>query len=200
MKVSYINSFYNPNSGSREKVLTTDAEPVSYKGRVDELVTKEAENQMMEFDAVREGSYQDYLLANTDSEKKAMARQIARCAIGFVRNAGDSIDMWLHKFRNEEYVLLELSKITVMRSVRWFVENIKNKEIREKCLENLDERFADEMCYSAGYALMLGVNQPAWERSFWENAYLVLRTESPGHTDNSKHYKLQPVQQESKKQ
>ena len=74
-------------------------------------------------------------------------------------------------------------------TARWFIENIKNDEIRKKCLENIDERCAEELCYSAGYALMLCVNQPSWERDFWGKAYWILTTEHPNYCDNSQYYK-----------
>lgn len=80
-------------------------------------------------------------------------------------------------------------------NIMWHIERIKNDEIRLKCLENLDERFVHLECYSVGYALMLAVNQPAWEKEFWTKAYWELRTEADDYVDNSSFYKLQPVQQ-----
>ena len=86
-----------------------------------------------------------------------------------------------------------------MKTVIVHIQGIRNEEIRKKCLENLDERCANLECYSVGYALMLGVNQPAWEKDFWQNAYWVIRTEAEGFTDTSAFYKAQPVQQDVKK-
>lgn len=84
-----------------------------------------------------------------------------------------------------------------LKTVRQHIEEIKDQKIKAKCLENLDERCADELCYSAGYALMLGVNQPGHEKEYWQNTYWTLRKEEPGYCDHSLFYNFQPIQQDT---
>lgn len=84
-----------------------------------------------------------------------------------------------------------------LKTVRQHIEGIKDQDVREKCLAGLDERCADMECYSVEYAIMLGVNQPGHERSYWEKAYWTVYTESPDYEDTSKFYKLQEVQQDN---
>ena len=83
-----------------------------------------------------------------------------------------------------------------LKTVRQHIEAIKNPEIKAKCLANLDERCANELCYHVGYALMLGVTQPGHEKDYWQNAYWELRKEDPNYCDNSAFYASQPVQQD----
>ncbi len=75
-----------------------------------------------------------------------------------------------------------------MKTARQHILDIKDEKVKEKCLANLDERCADELCSYVGYALMLGVNQPAWEKDFWQEAYWTLRKEEPDYMDHSEHY------------
>lgn len=65
-------------------------------------------------------------------------------------------------------------KPTAMKTVRQHIEDIENPEIKAKCLLNLDERCADMTCNFVGYALMLGVEQPAHERAYWDKVYKEL--------------------------
>jgi len=61
-----------------------------------------------------------------------------------------------------------------MKTVLEHLMSIKDLEVRKKCLENLDPKCADLMCYSPGYALMLGVNQPSSEKKYWDGVYLIV--------------------------
>lgn len=61
-----------------------------------------------------------------------------------------------------------------MKTVLQHILDIEDEALREKCLANLDPRCADLTCYSVGYALMLGVEQPPSEKKYWQEAYLLL--------------------------
>ena len=73
-----------------------------------------------------------------------------------------------------------------MKTVLQHINEIKNRDIREKCLANLDLKCADMLCYSTGYALMLGVNQPGHEKVYWDNVYSELNKGN----DYSEFYKV----------
>ena len=61
-----------------------------------------------------------------------------------------------------------------MKTVLQHLLDITDEALRKKCLNNLDNRYSDMMCYSVGYALMLGVEQPSSEKKYWEEVYLTL--------------------------
>lgn len=61
-----------------------------------------------------------------------------------------------------------------LKTVLQHINEIKDRNIREKCLANLDLKCADLTCYDVGYALMLGVAQPSHEKAYWEKVYREL--------------------------
>lgn len=81
-----------------------------------------------------------------------------------------------------------------MKTVRQHVEEMTNLEYREKCLINLDPLHENDLCYTPGYALMLGVNQSGHEKGYWQDVY-----ESFGNPNRYNHYYVkQEVQQDEK--
>lgn len=51
---------------------------------------------------------------------------------------------------------------------------IDDADLRHRCLDNLDHRYAEYECYAPGMALMLGVFQHSNDKQYWENAYAKL--------------------------
>ena len=62
--------------------------------------------------------------------------------------------------------------VTEQKTVYQHILDIKDDYTRERCLANLDKKCANLLCYSTGYALMLGVEQV--DRKYWESVYLML--------------------------
>ncbi len=78
------------------------------------------------------------------------------------------------------------------KTVRQHLMDIEDPEVRQKCLDNIDERYENEEVYAPGYAVMLGVWQEAKDKAYWEKVYRMLNKGS----DNSMYYSSQPVQHE----
>lgn len=76
------------------------------------------------------------------------------------------------------------------------LENMTDPIIREKALANMETKYADEMVYTLGMALMLGVNKNSEEdRQFWKRY-----NEDNSQVSRYAHfYSYQPKQQEEKK-
>lgn len=76
------------------------------------------------------------------------------------------------------------------KTLREHLESIVDVEAREKAIANMDSRYCDEMIYTLGYALMLGVYQHTEEdKKFWRDYAKKNRSA------NSHYYTNQPVQQ-----
>jgi hypothetical protein len=65
----------------------------------------------MEIRRIIEESYNDYLLADSDTSKEIHARHIARTASGFIKNQGSKLEDWLEVFSREEIVIEKLKQI-----------------------------------------------------------------------------------------
>jgi len=66
-------------------------------------------------------------------------------------------------------------KISSYKTILQHLHEIEDKELRERCLANIDERYQDNLVYTKGMAVMLGVNgQHQYEKDYWNEAYRLL--------------------------